>query len=141
MWFQEAYQRLVNRPRTRRQTWPQTRRRHRARLGAEQLEDRQVLSSFTAATVSDLIADINAANRQGSANTIALTAPATSPSVLTSVDNTTNGTDPRNWPVRPYPQQAPDRPGITSAPGLRAGAPMKSMVRSFCAIGTPRGEP
>jgi hypothetical protein len=63
MWFQEVCQRLVNRPRTRRQSRTQTGRRHRARLGAEQLEDRQVPSSFTAATVSDLIAHINAANR------------------------------------------------------------------------------
>jgi hypothetical protein len=58
MWLQEVYQRLVNQPRTRRQTWPQTGRRHRARLGAEQLEDRLVLSNFTAAAVSDLSADI-----------------------------------------------------------------------------------
>jgi hypothetical protein len=49
----------------------------------EQLEDRTVPSSFTAASVSDLIADIKAANKQGGSNTIALSAPATSPYVLT----------------------------------------------------------
>jgi len=79
MRLKDVYQRLANRPRTRRQTWPQTGRRHRARLGAEPLEARQVPSNFTAATVSHLIADINAANRHGATNTITLTAPATSP--------------------------------------------------------------
>ena len=44
-----------------------------------------------AATVSDLIADINAANTAGGANTITLTAPTTSPYVLTAVNNTTDG--------------------------------------------------
>jgi hypothetical protein len=39
-------------------------------------------SSFTAATASDLIADINAANKAGGMNTITLTAPTTSPYVL-----------------------------------------------------------
>jgi hypothetical protein len=50
-----------------------------------------VPSTFNAATVSDLIADINAANQAGRSNTITLTAPAASPYVLTAVDNTTNG--------------------------------------------------
>jgi hypothetical protein len=49
------------------------------------------LSSYTAASVSALVADIKAANLQGGANTIALTAPTTSPYVLTAVDNTTDG--------------------------------------------------
>ena len=57
----------------------------------EALEDRTLLSVYTAATVSDLIADINAANKAGGANTITLTAPTTSPYVLTAVDNSTNG--------------------------------------------------
>jgi hypothetical protein len=106
MWLQEVYQRLVCQPARR-----QTRRRHGARLGAEQLEDRQVLSNFTAATVSHLVADINAANRhpvaligggtkrspvaelnaanrRGGPNIITLTAPATSPRLLTLVNNT-----------------------------------------------------
>jgi hypothetical protein len=38
------------------------------------LEDRTVPSNFTAATVSDLIADINAANLAGGSNAIALVA-------------------------------------------------------------------
>jgi hypothetical protein len=75
MWLKEVYERLSNRPRTRGQVWPQTGPRHRARLGIEQLEDRLTPSNFTAATVSDLIADINAANRQGGTNTITLSAP------------------------------------------------------------------
>jgi hypothetical protein len=57
----------------------------------EQLEDRMVPSNFTAASVSDLIADINASNRHGGTNTITLTAPTNSPYVLTAVDNTTDG--------------------------------------------------
>jgi hypothetical protein len=61
--------------------------RFRPRL--EALEDRWLPSTFNAATASDLIADINAANLQGGANTIVLTA--TSPYVLTAVDNTTDG--------------------------------------------------
>jgi hypothetical protein len=47
-----------------------------------------VLSNFTAATVSDLIADINAANQAGGSNTITLTATTYN---LTAVDNTTDG--------------------------------------------------
>jgi hypothetical protein len=57
----------------------------------EQFEDRLVPSNFTAATVSDLIADIHAANQGGGSNTITLTAPTTSPYSLTAVDNTTDG--------------------------------------------------
>jgi predicted outer membrane repeat protein len=49
-------------------------RRRGTRLACEQLEDRTVPSSFTAATVSDLIADINAANALGGSNTITLVA-------------------------------------------------------------------
>jgi hypothetical protein len=109
MWLQEVYQRLVCQPARR-----QTRRRQRTRLGSEQLEDRQVLSNFTAATVSHLVADmsaatthpgvllgggakhsrvadINAANRRGGPNIITLIPPATSPHVLTLVSNTSNG--------------------------------------------------
>src|SRR5262249_47333485 len=42
-------------------------------------------------TVLDLIADINTANKAGGSNTITLTAPTTSPYVLTVVNNTTDG--------------------------------------------------
>jgi hypothetical protein len=54
-------------------------------------------STFYAATASDLIADIKAANLQGGANTIVLTAPTTSPYVLTGIDNTADG--PTGTPV------------------------------------------
>jgi hypothetical protein len=49
-------------------------RRRGIRLGCEQLEDRTVPSNFTAATLSDLITDINAANLAGGPNAIALVA-------------------------------------------------------------------
>src|SRR6516164_3677877 len=65
--------------------------RRRSPLILEPLEDRTALSNFNALTVSDLIADINAANLAGGTNTITLTAPTTSPYVLTAVDNSTDG--------------------------------------------------
>jgi hypothetical protein len=68
-----------------------TPRRRGLRLAVEQLENRLVPSSFSAANVSDLIADINAANRAGGTNTITLTAPTNSPYILTAIDNTTDG--------------------------------------------------
>jgi hypothetical protein len=55
----------------------------------EQLEDRTVPSSFSAASVSDLIADINAANLAGGANSITLAPGALF--TLTAADNTTDG--------------------------------------------------
>ena len=76
-------------------TWrqrPPTKRRPGRRLGLEALEGRTLPSSYSAASVSALIADINAANTAGGANTINLTAPTTSPYVLTAVNNTTDGT-------------------------------------------------
>jgi hypothetical protein len=48
-------------------------------------------STYYAATASDLIADINAANVAGGPNTIVLTAPSNSPYVLTASNNGTNG--------------------------------------------------
>ncbi len=57
------------------------------RLVLEHLEDRTLPSSYTAASVSDLIADISAANTAGGANTITLTAPTTSPYALTTANN------------------------------------------------------
>ena len=66
--------------------------RRRLRPTLERLEGLTLLANYTAATVSDLIADINAANQGGGANTITLTAPTTSPYVLTgSVNNNTDG--------------------------------------------------
>jgi hypothetical protein len=67
------------------------------RPGMEQLEARTVLSSYAAATVSDLIADINASNHAGGPNTITLSALTASAYVLTAVDNTTDG--PTGLPV------------------------------------------
>jgi hypothetical protein len=69
--------------------------RRRTRLACEQLEDRTVPSSVTAATVSDLIADINAANLAGGSNTITLAPGKTF--TLTAVDNTNWG--PTGLPV------------------------------------------
>jgi hypothetical protein len=57
----------------------------------EQLEDRALPSNFTALTVSDVIADINAANKVGGTNTITLTAPTSSPYRSTAVNNFTDG--------------------------------------------------
>jgi predicted outer membrane repeat protein len=59
------------------------------RLNLEPLEDRMLPSNYAAATVSDLIADINAANLAGGSNTITL-APKTT-FTLTTVNNTTDG--------------------------------------------------
>jgi hypothetical protein len=56
-----------------------------------------LLSNYSAVTVSDLIADINAANSAGGTNTITLTAPTSSPYVLTAVNNSTDG--PTGLPV------------------------------------------
>jgi hypothetical protein len=64
-------------------------RRGRLSLRLEQLEDRMLPSTFTAATVSDLIADINAANTAGGTNTITLAPKVTF--TLTQVNNTTDG--------------------------------------------------
>jgi hypothetical protein len=48
----------------------------------EVLDDRTLPSTYYAATASDLVADINAANAAGGTNTIVLTAPTTSPYAL-----------------------------------------------------------
>jgi hypothetical protein len=66
-------------------------RRGGTHLLLEQLEERSLLSSYSAASVFDLIADINAANSAGGTNTITLTAPTASPYVLTVVNNSTDG--------------------------------------------------
>lgn len=65
-----------------RHPWPRPTER-RTRLVLEQFEDRALPSSYTAASVSALIADINAANAAGGTNTITLTAPSSSPYQLT----------------------------------------------------------
>jgi hypothetical protein len=63
----------------------------------EALEDRTLPATYYAATASDLIADIKAANQHAGSNTIVLTAPTTSPYILTAVNNTTDG--PTGLPV------------------------------------------
>jgi hypothetical protein len=55
----------------------------------EPLEDRTVPSTFTAGSVSDLLADITAANQAGGANTITLVAGTTF--TLTAATDGTNG--------------------------------------------------
>jgi hypothetical protein len=66
-------------------------RRKKASRLLEHLEGRALLASFTAPTVSALIADINAANTAGGANTITLTAPTTSPYLFTTANNANSG--------------------------------------------------
>ncbi|HKB04975.1 MAG TPA: hypothetical protein VKD90_22320 [Gemmataceae bacterium] len=61
----------------------------RRRLWLERLEDKTVPASYTAATLPELIADINAANQTIEADTITLVARTTF--TLTAVDNTTDG--------------------------------------------------
>ena len=57
----------------------------------EALECRTLLTAYAAATAAQLVADISAANKSGGANTITLTAPTTSPYVLSAVINSTDG--------------------------------------------------
>src|SRR5437588_9167341 len=87
MWLSKLCQRWLARTASVRR--PPTPRHRGLRLTLEQLEDRTVPSSFTAASVSDLIADINAANAAGGSNTITLVAGTTF--TLTAADNTTDG--------------------------------------------------
>jgi hypothetical protein len=93
MWLKQLCNRLLGSPAKRAglkaglKTAP-TRRRS-AQLGLERLEDRSLPSSYTAASVSDLVADMNAANLAGGSNTIALAAGTTF--ALTAVNDTTDG--------------------------------------------------
>ena len=82
--FSSSHTRHANRPNS-------AARLKKARFTLEPLEARALLASYSAATVTALIADINAANTAGGANTITLTAPTTSPYVLSLVNNYTNG--------------------------------------------------
>jgi len=69
------------------------------RLVLEHLEDRALPSAYSAASVSDLIADITAANKAGGTNTITLTAPTTSPYALTAYNNGSNAYGVNGLPV------------------------------------------
>ncbi len=71
----------------------------KARFTLEPLEARALLASYTASSVSALIVDIQAANSAGRANTITLTAPTTSPYVLTATNNTSTADGPNGLPV------------------------------------------
>ncbi len=63
----------------------------RRRPVIEALEERALLTGYSAANVSDLIAAIVSSNTAGGANTITLTADTSSPYTLAAVDNTTDG--------------------------------------------------
>src|SRR5262245_28559308 len=89
MWLNELRQRWRGRPTTGRRTHPQAAPRRGLRLTLEQLEGRNMPSNYTAASVLDLIADINAANLAGGSNTITLVAHTTFN--LTAVNNATDG--------------------------------------------------
>ena len=97
MWFNQWGRVWLGAPRTRHVSRRQRPRCACVRLRLEQLEDRTLPSNFTAASVSDLIADITAANAAGGTNTITLSAPTSNRYVLTAVDNTTDG--PTGLPV------------------------------------------
>jgi hypothetical protein len=88
MWLNTLWQRWGSRPAASRRGRP-TSPRQRLRLSVEQLADRIVPTNFTAGTVADLIADINAANAGGGSNTITLVAGTAF--TLSAVDNTTDG--------------------------------------------------
>jgi hypothetical protein len=89
MWLKALSKRWLGRPATSRQVRPQAARPRGLRPVVERLEERTLLSNYTAATVSDLINDITAANTAGGSNTITLVASTTFQ--LTVVDNTTDG--------------------------------------------------
>ena len=88
MWFQNFFKSLISTSTSRR---PTRRRPPISRLCLERLDDRTVLSNFTAAMGYELIDAINAANQEGGSNTITLVA-FSDPFALYSVDNTTHGT-------------------------------------------------
>jgi hypothetical protein len=89
MWFNQWYRDWRNQPRTRRTLTSRPSPLRHAPLRLEQLEDRTLPSNFFAATVSDLIADIKAANNAGGSNTITLAANQTFK--IDQVNNTTDG--------------------------------------------------
>jgi hypothetical protein len=92
MWLKQLITRHLRRTSLRRRS-PVS--QSRVRPVVLHLEDRTVPSTFTAASVADLIADINAANAAGGANAITLVAGTTF--TLTARDNLTDG--PTGLPV------------------------------------------
>ncbi len=88
MAFNELCKRWLGRSAAGGKSRPPTARRRSLPLRLEQLEDRTVPANFTAASVSDLIADINAANLTAEADTITLVARKTF--TLTARDNFTD---------------------------------------------------
>jgi hypothetical protein len=88
MWFNELRKRWLGQSPTGGRTRSRA-VRPRLRLQLERLEDRAVPADFTATSVTDLIADINAANQTRESDTITLVAGTTF--TLTEVNNTTNG--------------------------------------------------
>jgi hypothetical protein len=86
MLFATLLQLLRRRPRTAGQATRKRSLSFKPRL--EILEDRVTPSTYNAASVSDLVGDINAANLKGGTNTITLAAQTTF--TLTAVDNTTD---------------------------------------------------
>jgi hypothetical protein len=87
MWLTNFCKRWLNSAAQGQRTTPQ--RRGGPRLRLERLEDRTLPSTYTADSVTELIADINDANKNGGANTIQLAA--STAFVLTAVNNTTDG--------------------------------------------------
>ncbi len=84
MWFRSLLASWKSAFSRSRRPQPRPARRGSFRPRLEVLEDRLVPASYSAASVADLIADIAAANAAGGTNTISLTAPTTSPYVLTT---------------------------------------------------------
>ncbi len=90
MWFNSSLASWKSVPSRRRRQEPRPARRGIC-FALEHLDDRVLLTSYSAANVTALIADLSAANKHGGSNTITLTAPTTSPYGLPGVDNTTDG--------------------------------------------------
>src|SRR6516164_8671425 len=91
-WFRNG----LTKPRPCRVSRPRPPGRGRLRPRLEQCEDRALLASYTAASASDLINDINTANAAGGANTITLATQTTF--TLTQANNTSDGA-PTGLPV------------------------------------------
>lgn len=89
MWLRKKFQSWLGRRPARRCPKRRSSPPRDSKLALEPLEDRTVPSSFTASSVADLLADINAANLAGGSNTITLKSGHNFK--LTGVDNTTDG--------------------------------------------------